>query len=214
MPGLGWPRDIGRLPCFTERMTDEPRYSERVDAALVMAADAFRHKSRKGSGVPYLSHLLQVATSVMESHGDEDQIIAALLHDYLEDIPGATTEELTERFGPRVCSLVEALSDSQTHPKPPWRERKERYLEHLRTTSDDVRLVSVCDKLHNASSILRDLDEVGEQVWERFSATREQTLWYYRAVTEALADGWSHPLLTRLQAVVEQIHAAVGVATE
>ena len=124
--------------------------------------------------------------TVGEHGGDEDQMIAALLHDYLEDIEPATGEDVEAQFGPRVRRLVEALSDSTTLPKPPWKERKLAYLEHLRGEPEDVKLISAADKLHNARSILRDLGEVGEALWDRFTGTKEQTLWYYRELIGAL----------------------------
>jgi (p)ppGpp synthase/HD superfamily hydrolase len=188
-----------------------PCYSERVDLALTLAASAFRQVRRKGTPIPYLSHLLQVAAWVMEYGGDEDQIVAALLHDYLEDIPGATAQELETRFGARVRALVEALSDCQTQPKPPWRERKEKYLAHLQSAPADVKLVSACDKLHNAAAMNRDLRDIGEALWGRFNATREQTLWYHSEVVRALAQGFAHAVVKRLDQEVLALHRAAGV---
>lgn len=178
-----------------------------MDEALALAAGAFRGRVRKGTGVPYLTHLLQVATWVFEEGGDEEQFIAALLHDYVEDIEGASIAELQGRFGERVARIVDGLTDAYVRPKPPWQQRKEVYIARLRTAPAEIKLVAVCDKLHNASSMLRDLDRVGEALWGRFSASKQQTLWYYRTVTEALGEGWSHPLLERLQAVVRQLTA-------
>ncbi|MEM9071922.1 MAG: HD domain-containing protein [Myxococcota bacterium] len=188
--------------------TENPQYSERVDEALVLAASAFRTHIRKGSGVPYLTHLLQVMATVGEFGGDEDQLIAAILHDYLEDIEEASADDLEARFGARVRRLVEALSDSTVIPKPPWRARKEHYLAHLRDAPADVKLISAADKLHNARSILRDLQTLGDALWERFTGRKEGTLWYYAEVVEALAHEWTHPLLDELRGVVEAVHAA------
>lgn len=188
--------------------TENPQYSERVDEALVLAASAFRTHIRKGSGVPYLTHLLQVMATVGEFGGDEDQLIAAILHDYLEDIEEASADDLEARFGARVRRLVEALSDSTVLPKPPWRARKEHYLAHLRDAPADVKLISAADKLHNARSILRDLQTLGDALWERFTGRKEGTLWYYAEVVEALAHEWTHPLLDELRGVVEAVHAA------
>lgn len=185
---------------------DEACYSARVDDALALAADAFRNVIRKGSGVPYLTHLLQVMVYVGEHGGDEDQLIAAVLHDYLEDVEGATAEELRERFGDRVARLVEGMSDSVTHPKPPWKERKQRYLDALADKPAELKLICCADKLHNARSIRRDRAVVGEAIWDRFNASRDQTLWYYRSLVAALATGWSHPLLRELEAEVEALH--------
>ena len=188
-------------------------YSPRLEEAFAFVADRHRHQTRKGSGVPYVTHLMAVAACVGEHHGTEDQVIAALLHDVIED-QGVTRDEVAARFGETVARIVDACTDATERPKPPWKPRKERYIAHLRAEPPLVKLVSVSDKLHNARSILRDLRAVGDAVWSRFTATPEQTLWYYRAVTDALADGWSHPLVEELRATVdeiERVRASLGV---
>ncbi len=176
----------------------DPAYSENLDEALRLAADAFRHTYRKGSKIPYLSHLLQVTVYVAEAGGDEDQLIAAVLHDYLEDIEGADVDALRAQFGDRAISMVEALSDTTVQPKPPWKERKLAYIAHLKGMGADVKLVSAADKLHNATSTLRDHQQIGDKVWERFSASKDETLWYYREIIAALkSQGWnSRPLIS------------------
>lgn len=179
-------------------------YTDRLVEAFEFAADKHRDQIRKGSGVPYLTHLMSVAACVGDHQGTEDQVIAALLHDVIED-QGVTRDELAARFGEAVASIVAACTDAFTQPKPPWRARKEQYLAHLRAEGALVKLVSVSDKLHNARSILRDFQAVGPAVWTRFSSTPEQTLWYYRAVTEALAEGWPHPLVDELREVVDAL---------
>lgn len=192
-------------------MNELPCYGPRVDDALVYVAESFRAKRRKHTQIPYLTHLLRVAAAVWEHGGDEDQFLAGLLHDTLEDVDGATAAGLADRFGARVARLVEALSDAVTRPKPPWAERKKGYLARLREEPPEVKLVSCCDKIHNAGSIVRDLEDVGDAVWDRFSATKEQTLWYYRQVTEALARGFDHGLVGELGRVVEAMHRLAGV---
>lgn len=177
-------------------------YSRRLDEAIALATDAFRGVERKGSGVPFLSHLLQVMVYVAEGGGDEDQLIAAVLHDYLEDIDGSSADELAAKFGPRVASMVESLSDTVTRPKPPWKSRKLRYLAHLRTATSEVKLICCADKLHNAQSLRRDLRTVGDPLWTRFNASRDQTLWYYQEVVDALGHQWEHALLVRLRGEV------------
>ncbi len=189
----------------------EPCYSDRLDRAVVLVTRAFRSKRRKGTQIPYLSHLFQVMVYVAENGGDEDQLIAALLHDYLEDIDSATADEVRQLFGERIAEIVVALSDSTTTPKPPWPERKTAYLAALATKSPEIKLVSCADKLHNARSIHRDFRNVGDALWDRFQADRDQTLWYYRCVVRALGTGWSHPLLDELRAEVQDLHASVGV---
>ena len=182
-----------------------PAYSVHLDDALVLAASSFREVYRKGTTTPYLTHLLQVMVTVGEHGGDEDQMIAAVLHDYLEDVDGSTPQQLADRFNPRVARMVAALSDTQVRPKPPWRERKEAYLAHLRDEPAEIKLISAADKLHNARCILRDLATIGPAVWDKFSAPREGTLWYYRSVVDALAHDWNHPLVDELRDAVAQM---------
>jgi len=127
---------------------------------------------------------------VLEHGGDEDQAIAAMLHDSVEDQPrdGRTVDEIRAKFGERVLGLVLGLSDATEHPKPPWRERKERYVEHVRTAPHDELLISAADKLHNVRAICTDLRRVGKDVWNRFHASKEDTLWYYNALIPAYRD--------------------------
>lgn len=189
-------------------------YGPRVDDALALAAASFRDIVRKETTIPYLTHLLQVATWVGEHGGTEDQFIAALLHDYLEDIEGSSKAMLAQRFGPHVAELVEALSDTVVRPKPPWRPRKEQYLARLAVKSPEVKLISAADKLHNARSIVRDHGNVGEAVWARFSAPKADTLWYYRGVLDALGTNWSHALLDELAETVREMHRRAGSIAE
>ena len=191
-------------------------YSVRMDQALALAARSFRGKVRKGEGgVPYLSHLLAVCALVMEHGGDEDLAVAALLHDYLEDIQGASYEELRGLFGPRVADVVMTLSDTMVHPKPPWAPRKLAYVARLVEADGDVRLVAAADKVHNARSTRRDLELLGVSAWGRFSATPHQSLWYYAACTEALSlQGWSSPLLGLLRHEVSLLHELSGESWE
>ena len=167
----------------------DPELSERFDDALRRASDIHRDHARKGTRVPYLSHLLSVAALVLEDGGDEDEAIAALLHDALEDRPEKiTARQIEAEFGPRVREMVEACSDTpEDFPggeKPDWEVRKQAYVEHVEA-GDIPGRVSLADKLHNARSILRDHRRVGDSIWDRFTATREQTLWYYRALADA-----------------------------
>lgn len=161
--------------------------SERFDRALVFAADLHRTQRRKGSGVPYISHLLAVCALTLEFGGDEDEAIAALLHDAIEDQGGPVARAaILERFGPRVTEIVDGCTDTDESPKPPWRARKEAYIRSIASASPSVRLVVTCDKLHNARSLIRDYRILGEALWERFTGGREGTLWYYRAMADAL----------------------------
>lgn len=180
--------------------------SERYVDALRLACELHRAQWRKGSGTPYVAHLLSVSSLVLEHGGDEDQAIAGLLHDAVEDQGGAATlEKIRERFGEGVAEIVAACTDADTVPKPPWRERKERYLAHLPHASARARLVSVADKVHNARSVLGDYRVIGEALWERFQGGREGTLWYYRALVGAFRSCGEGPLLDELDRVVTQI---------
>ncbi len=187
-----------------------PAYSPRLDRAVALAMEAFRPKWRKGTDTPYLSHLLMVCALVGEHGGSEDQMIAAVLHDYLEDIDGASHEELAREFGPRVSALVLALSDCTGEPKPPWKERKLSYVARLRDEHPDTKLICSADKLHNSRSIVRDHRALGDAIFDRFRPSKEETLWYYRAVFEALAHGWRHPILDDLEESVARLHAVSG----
>lgn len=179
--------------------------------ALAFAAEKFDRRTRKGSDTPYLSHLLAVTALVMEHGGSADQAIAAILHDYLEDIPGATADELTARFGANVAHLVRALSDAEdAEHKAPWRERKEAYLAKLAGEPVEVKLVSAADKLHNASTLLRELRVQGPGTFERFKGKRDGTLWYHREVIGALRVGFDHPILAALEDVVHSLEAECG----
>ena len=187
-------------------------YSRRFDRAMALALDSFRPIVRKGSGVPYITHLLSVTALVGEYGGDEDQLCAAVLHDFIEDIPGATEQRLADEFGERVARMVVALSDCEGEPKPPWRERKVRYLAHLKDEDPDIKLISCADKLHNASTIVMDHARIGDHIFERFRGKKDGTLWYYDAVVQALGQGWESALLDRLDGVVDEIHRLAGVA--
>jgi (p)ppGpp synthase/HD superfamily hydrolase len=159
--------------------------------AFLFAAEKHKGQTRKASTIPYIAHLMGVASLVLEAGGDEDLAIAALLHDVVEDCGGAPMlKEVRRRFGKRVGAIVDGCTDADTDPKPPWRERKEKYLRHLKTADADTRLVSAADKLNNVRSILNDYRAIGESVWSRFNGGREGTLWYYRTLLEIFFD---HP---------------------
>jgi len=161
-----------------------PRFLE----AFSFAAEKHAGQTRKASTIPYIAHLMGVASLVLEFGGDEDMAIAALLHDVVEDCGGeAMLEEVRLRFGNRVAKIVDGCTDAYSVPKPPWRERKEDYLRHLKTADADTQLVSAADKLNNVRSIISDHCDVGEKIWARFNGGREGTLWYYRALLNEFA---------------------------
>lgn len=190
------------------------RLGPRFERALAYAARLHRHQRRKGSDVPYVSHLLATAALALEHGGDEDEAIAALLHDAIEDQGGeATRRAIRRRFGARVAAIVDECSDADTVPKPPWRERKENYIAHLAAASPSARLVCACDKLHNARTILADLERHGEALWERFRGGREGTLWYYRAIADELLRAGGGPASTALERIVGEIEQRAGAAS-
>ncbi|HKA86385.1 MAG TPA: HD domain-containing protein [Haliangiales bacterium] len=165
---------------------------ERFDRAMALAMELHRRHWRKGTTIPYLAHLLGVASLVLEHGGGEDEAAAALLHDAVEDQGGAPTlARIRAELGDAIADIVRAVSDTDVVPKPPWRERKERYLAHLPQAAAPARLVSAADKLHNARAIVADLRVHGEGVWDRFAGGREGTLWYYRSLVEAFQSGGS-----------------------
>ncbi|MGI9103596.1 MAG: HD domain-containing protein [Terriglobales bacterium] len=164
--------------------------SDRFNEALVYAHTLHRHQPRKGKDIPYIGHLLGVASLVLESHGDEDMAIAALLHDAVEDQGGRPRlDEIRRKFGPRVARIVDGCTDSyevDPEKKASWCNRKQKYIAHVEHEADpDVRLVSIADKVHNARSVLADHYEIGDEVFTRFSKGKQGTLWYYRALLEA-----------------------------
>jgi (p)ppGpp synthase/HD superfamily hydrolase len=147
-----------------------PLLTERFRAGLVYAAELHQHQKRKGGEIPYLGHLLIVAGTVIEWGGDEDQVIAGVLHDAIEDQPQANPRfEIRTRFGDRVADMVEGLSDADVQPKPPWLERKKAYFRRLEDEPEEIVLISAADKLHNARAILADYIERGDEIWTRFS---------------------------------------------
>ena len=184
-----------------------PRFADAFRYAGALHADQLR----KGTSIPYVAHLIGVASLVLEAGGDEDQAIAALLHDAVEDQGGASTqEEIRRRFGDRVGAIVAACSDTDRQPKPPWRQRKETYLNHLRTASRDALLVSLADKVHNARALLADLRTDGEPLWRRFSGGRYGELWYCRRLSDAFAELYPGPLASELERIVREIERLSG----
>lgn len=188
--------------------------TNRFNIALAFAADLHARQMRKGTTIPYLSHLMAVAAIVLEHGGTEDHAIAALLHDAIEDqghdfeggVDGLR-QQIETRFGTAVLTIVEACTDADTIPKPPWRERKEAYVAHIRTAPADVLIVSCADKLHNARAILRDYQNIGDALWQRFTGGKDGTLWYYQALVDAFQSNPETPcsLVTALVQTVAQI---------
>jgi (p)ppGpp synthase/HD superfamily hydrolase len=161
------------------------RLGPRFLRAFLFAAEKHSGQARKASTIPYIAHLMGVASLALEAGGDEDIAIAALLHDVVEDCGGAPMlKEVRRSFGKHVAEMVDGCTDADTEPKPPWRERKEKYIRRLKTEAADTRLVSASDKLNNIRSIISDYRAIGESVWSRFNGGRDGTLWYYRTLRD------------------------------
>lgn len=194
--------------------THTPKLSGQFSKALVYAELKHHNQVRKGGDIPYVGHLLSVASLVVNDGGSEVQAIAALLHDCVEDAGGPPTlAEITDNFGTDVARIVAQCSDTDEVPKPPWRERKQRYLAHLDTVGEDTLLVSVADKLDNARSMLRDHRVHGAQLWQRFTVSDPADhLWYYTELIAAYRrrglDSW---MVGELGRVVDQLCDAVVV---
>ncbi|HWB70818.1 MAG TPA: HD domain-containing protein [Egibacteraceae bacterium] len=190
---------------MSERETIEPILTERFDEAYVFASELHRWQLRKGTAVPYLSHLLAVASLVLEDGGDEDEAIAALLHDAVEDQGGvATLNEIRRRFGERVADMVlQATDHDPARDRPAWHVRKKAYVAALPERHACHRVV-LADKLHNARSILADYRRVGDQVWLRFSAGRE-VLGYLRALADMFTQISASALAVELDHTVAEL---------
>ena len=180
----------------------------RFRRAFLFAAQKHAQQVRKASTIPYIAHLMGVASLVLEFGGDEDLAIAALLHDVVEDCGGARMlAEVRRRFGNRVAKIVDGCTDSYGTPKGPWRERKESYLRHLRTADAETRLVSAADKLNNVRSILSDYREVGDAIWTRFNGGRDGTLWYYRALLQEFLRSQPNRLVGELKLAIQELES-------
>lgn len=174
--------------------TERRQFHSDFERALAFATKLHAAQTRKGTDIPYISHLIGVAAIVIEEGGTRDQAIAALLHDSIEDQAGhypggapALRRDIRAEFGDAVLVIVEACTDTDVTPKPPYRPRKEAYIRHLEDAPESARLVSCADKLHNARAIVADLRVAGDALWERFSGGKEGTLWYYRALADTFA---------------------------
>jgi (p)ppGpp synthase/HD superfamily hydrolase len=180
--------------------------SDRFLDALSLAFALHKDQRRKASETPYFAHLMTVSALVMENGGNEDQVIAALLHDAVEDAGGLDTlNKIKEEFGDQVAYLVDACTDSYTQPKREWETRKIDYLEKLRSASEDVILISLADKIHNARSILRDLHLSGESTWDKFKGKKSGTLWYFQALAKIFEDAPFPVLQKEFRNLVDEI---------
>jgi (p)ppGpp synthase/HD superfamily hydrolase len=188
-----------------------PHLGSRLQRAFRYAAEKHAGQTRKQSAVPYLSHLMAVASLVLEAGGDEDMAIAALLHDVVEDCGGMPRlREVRKQFGSRVAKMVEGCTDSFDEPKPEWVERKNGYLREVKHADVNTRLVSASDKLHNVRTILADYRQHGEGIWTRFTGKKEGTLWYYRALSDEYQRRSPNRITRELEIAVAELERAVG----
>jgi len=201
-------------------MNIEERRSFHLDfeKALAFAARLHAEQLRKGTEIPYISHLIAVAGIVLDNGGGRDEAIAALLHDAIEDQaashPGGASglrREINTQFGERVLDIVESCTDAETIPKPPWMQRKQAYIAHIEHASDAARLVSCADKLHNARSVVSDLRVLGNGLWLRFAGGRDGSLWYYRKLADAFLRLGPRQLAEELDRTVIEMHRLADV---
>ena len=189
---------------------NDPKLTPQFEDALVYAARIHALQKRKGTTIPYVSHLLAVTALVLESGGDADEAIAALLHDAAEDQGGrARLEDIRRRFGDRVAEIVAGCTDTFDEPRPPWLERKMAYIRHIPEASQAVRRVALADKLHNVRCILTDFRAIGNKVFERFNADKRSELDYYRSLVSAFRASDGNGLLLQLDRAVSDLELAV-----
>lgn len=186
--------------------------SDRFVKAFAKAFTLHKGQKRKASQTPYIAHLMSVASLVLENGGSEDQAIAALLHDAVEDAGGLETlEEIRVEFGDYVAELVDGCTDSYTQPKADWEPRKIAYLEKLKNASNDILLISLADKVHNARSILLDLHLSGESTWDKFKGKKSGTLWYYQTLAKIFDDAPFPLLKNELRNLVDEMHTLANL---
>ena len=181
----------------------------KLSNALALAIQAHEGQVRKGTKIPYIAHPMAVSAIALEFGATEDQAVAALLHDAIEDGGNKYANIIKAQFGEHIHTLVQGCTDgtpNQQGQKAPWLERKTVYLRHLEEASDEVLLVSCSDKLHNARAIVSDLINEGPSVFERFSSTPEETLWYYRQLANVFTNRKTPPAKA-LESAVSQMEA-------
>jgi (p)ppGpp synthase/HD superfamily hydrolase len=190
--------------------------SEKFIQAVSFANEVHKGHVRKGTQIPYISHLMAVASLVMEGGGSEDEIIAALLHDAVEDGGGEPVlDEINERFGQNVASIVDGCTETYEDPKPPWKGRKETYISQIKEGNPSVRLVSCADKLHNVRCILSDYKQMGEVLWNRFSASKEETLWFYQSMADVFCiSGEGLRIYAELDDAVKELEKTIKGASD
>jgi (p)ppGpp synthase/HD superfamily hydrolase len=187
------------------------KLTNRLDHAFSYAHEVHAEQVKKGTGVPYLGHLMGVCSIVLDDGGSEDEAVAGLLHDAAEDHGGrARLEDIRSRFGDDVARIVEDCTDSWDNPKPAWIDRKQAYIQHARSLSSASLRVSVADKVHNTYGILRDLRNIGERVWERYDVGADDVLAYYESLVRAYREAGGGKLVDELERIVRGIQREMG----
>ena len=180
--------------------------TERFQQALNYAYVLHKDQYRKGAEIPYFTHLMTVAALVLENGGDEDQAIAALLHDAVEDQGGLKTlNEIRDFYGEHVAELVDGCTDAYAHPKGPWQERKTAYINKLKSADDKILLISLADKIHNARTILLELQSGNHDIWIIFKGGKDRTIWYYQELANVFDQSPFTKLKKELRILVDEI---------
>jgi (p)ppGpp synthase/HD superfamily hydrolase len=188
------------MSMIPENDTETPRLSQRFAQALTYAFHLHQYQFRKGSTVPYISHLISVAALVLEDGGDEDAAIAALLHDAIEDQGGnAIRNEVRQQFGDSILHIVEACTESDETPKLTWKQRKLQAIAQIQHAEPAIQRVIIADKLHNLRCIWADWQRQGDRVWQRFNASPTDILWFYQTCVDTVGDRLDSPMVTELR---------------
>ena len=178
----------------------------KFEQALIYATQLHANQTRKVDKIPYISHLMSVSALILEAGGSEDEAIAGLLHDAVEDQGGkATREEIRQKFGETVVEIVDGCTETDITPKPPWKQRKIDYIDNIRNGSDSVKLVSLADKLHNARSLLIGYRNKGDKLWDYFSGSKEDKLWFYGELLEIYQQGNINFMTVELERILQEL---------
>ena len=183
------------------------KLTTKFEQALIYATQLHANQTRKVDKIPYISHLMSVSALILEAGGTEDEAIAGLLHDAIEDQGGqATREEIREKFSETVVEIVDGCTETDITPKPPWKQRKIDYIENIRNGSDSVKLVSLADKLHNARSLLVGYRNKGDKLWDYFNGTKEDKLWFYRELLKVYQQGNVNFMTVELERILDELN--------
>ena len=183
------------------------KLTTKFEQALIYATQLHANQTRKVDKIPYISHLMSVSALILEAGGTEDEAIAGLLHDAVEDQGGqATREEIREKFGETVVEIVDGCTETDITPKPPWKQRKIDYIENISNGSDSVKLVSLADKLHNARSLLVGYRNKGDKLWDYFNGTKEDKLWFYRELLKVYRQGNVNFMTVELERILDELN--------